>query len=125
MTGTWERLANVRLTDRQDGDIEIDLIALIHNLGVVVIETRGGTISYNGQTFRQSDRSGNSSLNPDDQALKNLYAFKVFLRDRWSYGNIKSEWMLAFPFSHFSKNVDIRGVERDRIIDHNDVQFWR
>ena len=114
-------LSNMRLTDREDGDIEIDLIALIQNLGVVVFETKGGTVSYNGHTFIQSDRREARSITPHDQVLKNLYVFKNFLRNRWSYGNIKTEWMLAFPFSHFGKQADIRGVDRERIIDHNDV----
>lgn len=114
-------LSNIRLTDREEGDIEIDLIALIQNLGVVVFETKGGAVSYNGNTFIQSDRREARPISPHDQVLKNLYVFKKFLRDRWPYGNIKTEWMLAFPFSHFGKQADIRGVDRERIIDHSDV----
>lgn len=79
-------LTNMRLTDREDGDIEIDLIALIQNLGVVVFETKGGTVSYNGSTFMQSDRREARPITPHDQVLKNLYVFKKFLRDGWSYG---------------------------------------
>lgn len=114
-------LTNMRLTDREDGDIEIDLIALIQNLGVVVFETKGGTVSYNGSTFMQSDRREARPITPHDQVLKNLYVFKKFLRDGWSYGNIKTEWMLAFPFSHFSQAIDIPAIHRDRMIDHNDM----
>ena len=103
-------LSNMRLTDREDGDIEIDLIALIKTLGVVVFETKGGTVTYNGVDFKQSDRYGSRRITPHDQVLRNLYAFKNFLRERWSYGNIKTEWMLAFPFSYFSQSIDIPAV---------------
>jgi hypothetical protein len=92
-------LTNMRLTDREEGHIEIDLIALIHNLGVVVFETKGGSVSYNGETFVQSDRRGARPIASHDQVLKNLYVFKRFLRDRWSYGNIKTEWIIAFSLS--------------------------
>ena len=111
---------NLHLTDPINGDVEIDLIALIHDLGVVVIETKGGFVSYNGQTFIQSDRGGGHPIYPHEQVLKNLYAFKTFLRNRWSYGNIKSEWILAFPFSHFGQ-VKIPGVDRDRIADRDEL----
>jgi hypothetical protein len=114
-------LSNMRLTDREDGDIEIDLIALIKTLGVVVFETKGGTVTFNGVDFKQSDRNGSRKIKPHDQVLRNLYPFKNFLRERWSYGNIKTEWMLAFPFSHFSQTIDIPAVHRDRIIDYNDI----
>jgi len=114
-------LSNMRLTDREQGDIEIDLIALIQTIGVVVFETKGGTVTYDGSDFKQSDRRGSRVIKPHDQVLKNLYTFKKFLRDRWSYGNIKTEWMLAFPFSHLSQSLDIPAINRDRIIDHNDI----
>lgn len=113
-------LTNVHFTDPKEGDCEIDVIALIRDLGVVIFETKGGNVSYNGQSFIQSDRSSARKINPHDQVLKNMYAFKAFLRPRWSYGNIKTEWMLGFPFSHFGK-IAIPGVDRERIIDVNDL----
>ena len=113
-------LTNVHFTDPQEGDCEVDVIALIHDLGVVVFETKGGYITYNGQKFVQSGRREAREIDPYDQVLKNLYAFKAFLRPRWSYGNIKSEWMLAFPFSHIGKTA-IPGIDRERIVDSNDL----
>ncbi len=113
-------LTNVHFTDPQQGDCEVDLIALIRDLGVVVFETKGGFITYNGQKFVQSGRNEARPIDPHDQVLKNLYAFKAFLRPRWSYGNIKSEWMLAFPFSHIGATA-IPGIDRERIIDSHDL----
>ena len=113
-------LTNVHFTDPQQGDCEVDVIALIRDLGVLVFETKGGFITYNGQKFVQSGRNEARPIDPHDQVLKNLYAFKAFLRPRWSYGNIKSEWMLAFPFSHIGVTA-IPGIDRERIIDSHDL----
>ena len=113
-------LSNVRLTDAKEGDREIDLIALVHNLGVVIFETKGGNVSYNGDTFIQSDRHGSRKIDPHAQVLSNLYAFKAFLRVRWPYGNVKTEWMFAFPYSHIGK-MEIPGIPRERISDGRDL----
>ena len=113
-------LSNVRLTDAREGDREIDMIALIHNLGVVIFETKGGHVTYNGEYFVQSDRHGARKIDPHDQVLNNLYAFKAFLRSRWSYGNVKTEWMLGFPYSRIGK-IEIPGIARERIVDILDL----
>ena len=113
-------LCNVRLTDVKEGDREIDLIALVRDLGVVIFETKGGNVSYNGDSFIQSDRHGSRKIDPHAQVLSNLYAFKAFLRVRWPYGNVKTEWMFAFPYSHIGK-VEIPGIPRERIADGQDL----
>ena len=92
-------LTNAHFTDPKEGDCEIDVFALIQDLGAIIFETKGGRITDNGQTLVQSDRHEGRKIDPYDQALKNLYAFKAFLRPRWSYGNVKTEWMLGFPQS--------------------------
>jgi len=114
-------LTNLHITDPKEGDCEIDVVALVQNLGVIVFETKGGHVTYNGQTFVQSDRREARPIQPYEQVLKNLYVFKAFLRPRWTYGNVKSEWMLGFPYSRFGK-VDIPGIVRDRIIDSVDIE---
>ncbi len=113
-------LTNVHFTDPKEGDCEVDVIALIQDLGAIIFETKGGHITYNGQTFVQSDRHEARKIDPYDQVLKNLYAFKAFLRPRWSYGNVKTEWMLGFPHSHIGK-IAIPGIDRERIVDSHDL----
>lgn len=113
-------LTNVHFTDPKEGDCEIDVVALIQDLGVIIFEIKGGHITYNGQNFVQSDRREARKIDPYDQVLKNLYAFKAFLRPRWSYGNVKTEWMLGFPFSHIG-TIAIPGIDRERIIDSQDL----
>ena len=50
-------LTNLHITDPKEGDCKIDVVALIQKYGVVVFETKGGNITYNGQTFVQSNQS--------------------------------------------------------------------
>lgn len=113
-------LCNIRLTDVKEGDREIDLIALMRDLGVVIFETKGGNVSYNGDSFIQSDRHGARKIDPHEQVLANLYAFKAFLRSRWPYGNVKTEWIFAFPYSHIGK-LEVPGIPRERIVDGQDL----
>lgn len=59
-------------------DGEIDFLLYNHQCGFLVIEVKGGTISYrNGQWF-QEDRL----INPVEQAKRNKYAVRKLLEDR-------------------------------------------
>ena len=109
-------LANIRFTDPQEGDIEIDLVALVSGVGAIVIENKGGHISYNGQNWLQSDSSGSRKINPHQQVLANVHALRSFLRSNWAYGNLKAEWLLAFPSSLLGQ-TKVPGVPRSRIVD--------
>ena len=113
-------IANARFTDPQYGDVEIDLIALIKGVGIMVFENKGGHVTYNGQAWIQTDKSGSRRIEPHQQVVKNLNSMRNFLRSAWSYGNPKSEWLLAFPGSSFGR-TDIPGVPRNRIIDKSEI----
>ena len=113
-------IANARFTDSQYGDVEIDLIALIQGVGVVVFENKGGHVTYNGQAWIQTDKSGSRRIDPHQQVLKNLNCLHNFLRCAWSYGNPKTEWLLAFPGSSFGR-TNIPGVPRERILDKSEI----
>ena len=41
-------LANVRFTDPSEGDVEVDLIALVDGLGAIVFENKGGQNGFIG-----------------------------------------------------------------------------
>ena len=109
-------LANLRFTDPQNGDIEVDIVLILEGFGVVVIESKGGSISYDGQKWVQRDSSGSRSIDPQEQVIKNLYAVREFLRHNWKYGNIKAEWLLSFSGSLIGR-VQVPGLDRNRILD--------
>jgi hypothetical protein len=87
-------ICNFEFTDLNMGDIEVDFILLIKDLGLVVVEVKGGHISFDGQNWIQSDSKSSRVIHPAGQAKKNLYTFREFLRNRWSQGNIKSDWIV-------------------------------
>jgi hypothetical protein len=113
-------LANTRFTDPQAGDVEIDLIALIDGYGCIVFENKGGRIDFNGQNWIQADRSGKRTIDPHSQVLKNMYAFRDFIRSNWDYKNLKMDWLLAFPDSLIGA-IQSPGLTRDRIIDRSEL----
>ena len=113
-------LANVRFTDPSEGDVEVDLIALIDGLGAIVFENKGGHIAFNGQNWMQTDKEGTRKIDPHAQALRGVHTFRNFVRNNWNYGNLKAEWLIAFPGSLFG-NTQIPGVPRDRILDKAEI----
>ena len=113
-------LTNVRFTDPTEGDVEVDLIALIDGLGAIVFENKGGHISFNGQNWMQTDKGGTRKIDPHGQALRGLHTFRNFVRSNWEYGNLKAEWLLAFPSSLLG-NVQVPGVPRERILDKAEI----
>ena len=113
-------LTNVRFTDPQAGDIEIDLIALIADLGIVVIENKGGHVSFNGQSWSQSDSHGSRFIDPHAQVIKNLYSLRSELRSTWKSGNVRTDWLMAFPGSLIG-HTHIPGVSRERILDRAEI----
>lgn len=114
-------IANAKFQSPAAGDIEIDLIYLSAAKGIAVIENKGGHLSYNGQTWMQSDRTGTRSINPHDQVTRNLYALRDHLRASWSGGNIKTEWMVVFPGSHIAGSTRDPDLPRERIVDLSEI----
>ncbi len=113
--------SNLRFYDEQDGDIEVDHIALIPGYGAIIIESKGGQLSFNGQCWLQSNSKGPHKVDPHGQVLKNQYAFKIYLRNRWNLGNLKCEWLIAFPETVIGRSGD-PSIPRNRILDKSEIQ---
>jgi CubicO group peptidase (beta-lactamase class C family) len=113
-------LSNLKITDAQSGDVEIDFVVLIDGQGAIAIEVKGGNVTYNGQKWIQSDKTGSRDIDPHTQVVKNLYSFRNFLRNNWKYGNLKGEWLIATPDSTLG-NLHIPSVPRERIIDRAEL----
>lgn len=78
-------LANLRLTDEVK-DHEIDLLVLLPDVGIVVVEVKGGSVSidHDGQWW-QSGGSGRHKIHPVDQARDAKYAAQLYVESdpRW------------------------------------------
>lgn len=97
--------ANLELSDPQEGDIEIDLVLLLKDFGCMVIEVKGSHITYARGTWMQSAPSGVHSIDPANQAKRNMYALRSYISSNWSQGTLRSDWVVAFPHSNI---VDVR-----------------
>lgn len=113
-------LTNLKLTDPQYGDIEIDLVVLIKDRGCIVVEIKGGHISFDGANWVQSDRQGSRPIYPHAQAIKNMYALRNFLRSRWSQGNLRTGWVACFPES-IVPDVHSPELPKSMIIDKDEL----
>lgn len=113
--------SNLEISDPQHGDVEIDLAIFIKNRGIVVVEIKGGHISFDGNDWHQQDAKSGRIIYPDSQVKKNMYSLRELLRSRWSQGNVRTEWLVAFPNY---KNVEVgsNNLPTNKIIDADDLQ---
>lgn len=97
--------SNLEITDPKEGDIEIDLVLLLKHYGCMVIEVKGAHITFDKGSWIQSDPSGSHKIDPARQAKRNMYALRDYLTSKWSQGNLRCEWIVAFPHSNV---VDVK-----------------
>lgn len=115
-------LHGVRFTDPQDGDVEIDLLVLMPDAGAVVIEVKGGHVSYADGSFRQTGADGTHTIDPLTQAMTGMHALKRFLegRPRWSRGRVRASWLACFPYTDITGDMGPQG-RRDVLVGRGDV----
>ncbi|CAB5241124.1 unannotated protein [freshwater metagenome] len=97
--------ANLELSDPREGDIEIDLVLLLKDYGLMAIEVKGSHITFDYGRWIQSDPAGTHPIDPAAQAKRNMYALRDYISRNWSQGNLRSDWIVAFPHSNV---VDVR-----------------
>ena len=115
-------VCNFEFTDLSLGDVEIDFVLLLKDMGLVIIEVKGGHISFDGRDWIQSDSKSSRPIHPAVQAKRNMNTFREFLRNRWSQGNIKSDWIVCFPDSHI-KASNSPDLPIEKIVDKNNLEF--
>lgn len=63
-------------------DVEIDFVILSQNLGILVLEVKGGQIRYDGMSGQWTQNGKPLGRDPFQQARDNKYAIKTFLETR-------------------------------------------
>ena len=104
-------LHGVRFTDPQEGDVEIDLLVLMPELGAVAIEVKGGVVSYAEGTYRQTGADGTHDIDPFGQAMRGMHALRRFLEGRpdWSRGRLRAGWLVCLPFTTVTGDLGPQG----------------
>ena len=105
-------LENFRLTDSHSGDVEIDVLVLIPNLGLAVIEVKGGSIEYRDGQWTSRTGTGSRRISPVEQARRGKHAVRNYL----SRQGVTSEhlahvdWFIAMPHTIVSGDMGPEAV---------------
>ena len=121
----WERLrdqlghddvllANQRLTD-EDKDHEADLVVFLPDVGVVVLEVKGGSVWHADGGWWTRRHGRDTSIDPVEQARRTKYAFKSFVEThpRWG-GRGGRAWAhgVVTPYSGFGEDFAVPELPR-------------
>ncbi|GAA4124027.1 ATP-binding domain-containing protein [Knoellia locipacati] len=123
----WTVLANVRLTDEKK-DHELDLIVLMPDIGVVVVEVKGGSVHVDSHgRWRQSSRGEDRVIHPIDQARDGKYALRQYVeRDpRWresSRTRVRFGHSVVVPYTDLPDDFEMPDCPRWSIHDRGDLK---
>ena len=132
----WDRLTsqappgavlipNLRLTSTQK-DHELDVVALLPDVGVVVIEVKGGSVSVDAQgQWWSGGRNRTSRIRPVEQARDGKYALRDFIEadPRWKNrrSRVRFGHALVLPFTHLSADFATPDCPRWMVSGRDDL----
>lgn len=120
----WTVLANVRLTDEKK-DHELDLIVLMPDVGVVVVEVKGGDLRVEDGDWVIGSGKGRRVVHPVDQGRDGKYALRSYIeRDpRWkstSRTRVRFGHAIAAPYTHLADDFETPDCPRWMISGRGD-----
>lgn len=126
-TEDWVVMHSVALADHPtQSQGEADFVVIIPNKGVVVLEVKGGGISYSDGLWFSRDRYGvlYPIKNPQQEANEAMHAIKNFLVEKQGIGKrfqlALFEFGVVFPDSEIGDQLNIPDLAREEIADITD-----
>ncbi len=120
-------LANIRLTDEKK-DHEIDLLVLLPDIGIVVVEVKGGSVSIDqdGQWW-QTGGSGRHTIHPVAQARDGKYAARHYLEGdpRWrdsSHTRVRWAHCVVTPYTDIDDDFATPDCPRHSVHGRADME---
>ena len=105
-----------------DQEYEIDFIVLIPDVGVAVLEVKGGDVHANeDQTFTQRDRKGQRNIDPMAQATKNMHELARYLSRTTSVQHISLRPAVVLPNAEIRSTYSRPTIPRSLIHDNVDL----
>lgn len=109
---------------------EADFVVLIPELGVFVLEVKGGGISFSDGIWYTSNRWGEKNrIDPVRQADQCMWALNDYIKNNPSNTGRLQDCIfgfgVVFPDSIFSEQISLPDVSREQIADRNDIQNMR
>jgi hypothetical protein len=115
-------LEGLRFTDPRHGDVEADFLILIPEVGVAVLEVKGGVVSYTNGQWLTTSKGTSRRISPIEQARRAKHALRRFL-DRspeWHSGLIRTQWFLVMPFTEVTGDMGAEGA-REQLLGASDL----
>lgn len=118
-------LANFAFSDSRR-DYEVDLLVVIPEMGVTIVEVKGGQLAQDehGWWFQYVDGQEPRAVNPARQARDALYAIRDFLSERELFVKGMFHWMVAFPHTMLPDGFDSLQLPRTRIMDASEMPIF-
>lgn len=115
-------LPSVRLTDPRHGDVEADILIFVPDLGVAVLEVKGGKVVYEDGEWTTRRRRRQRKVQPVQQARRAKHALRRYLdrQPEWQRGLIRSTWFVVFPNTVVTGDLGPEG-RRAQILDQLDL----
>ena len=114
-------VCNLKIIEH-DQEYEIDFIVLVPDLGVAVIEVKGGDVTPNEDaTFTQKDRKGKREVDPMGQATKNMHELARFLAPRASVRHFSAQPFVVLPYAEIPTTYSRPSIPRGLINDQEDL----
>ncbi len=113
-------IASLRITDERK-DHEADLVVLMPDLGVVVLEVKGGSVWYDDGWWIK--RGGEDTrVDPVAQARDSKYALRTFVEQRWSRGRVAWAHGVVAPHSTFDPDFAVPDLPRVALHDLSSME---
>jgi hypothetical protein len=116
-------VAGLRVSDHSK-DHEIDIAVVFADLGVVVVEVKGGTITHDGTTWLQPWNGALKSIDPVKQARDAKYALRDYVEHdpRWgSRGRLRWAHAVALPYTGVDDGFAVPDCPRWSVAGRQDV----
>ena len=103
-------------------EYEMDFVVFCPDLGVAVLEVKGGNVSPNeDQTFTQKDRKGQRIIDPMTQATTNMHELRRFLGLKSSVQHFSARPSVVLPYGSLSRSYSRPLIPRTSIHDELDL----
>ena len=103
-------------------EFEMDFIIFWSDLGVAVLEVKGGEVTPNeDDSFTQRDAKGKRDVFPMSQATKNMYALKRFLTQKSSVAHFAARPAVVLPYADIPSAYSRPTIPRGSIHDEVDL----
>jgi len=114
-------VCNLKILDT-DKQYEMDFIVLVPEVGVAVLEVKGGNVTPNEDaTFAQKDAKETREIDPMGQATSNAYELKRFLGKKSSIQNFSARPTVVLPYADIPSSYSRPTIPRTVIHDHVDI----